>query len=66
MVIDFALTKFKSRLVVEDVDFRLTNFSPAISLYKGLDFDPQIKKAVRIFPDDKFEGFFICKLRKIN
>ena len=66
MVIEFALTKFKSHLVVEGIDFHLTNFSPAISSYKGIKFDPQIKKAVRIFPDDKFEGFFICKLRKIS
>lgn len=65
-VVDFALTKFKSHLAVDDIDFRLPNFSPPIVSYKGTKFNSQIKKAVRIFPDDKFEGFFICKLRKIN
>lgn len=66
MVVDFALTKFKSHLVVEDIEFHLPNFSPGIVNYKDKKFDSQIKKAVRVFPDDKFEGFFICKLRKIN
>jgi len=66
MVIDFALTKFKGRLALDEIGFRLPNFSPATTNYKGIKLDSQIKKAVRVFPDDKFEGFFICKLRKTN
>ena len=65
VIIDFALEKFKGQLVVEEPPIHLPNFSPPLKSFAGVEFSEQISRSVRIFPDEKFEGFFICRLRKI-
>jgi 16S rRNA (cytosine1407-C5)-methyltransferase len=42
------------------------NFSPALTEYNGKSFHPEIsRKALRVMPNDQYEGFFICKFQKI-
>ncbi len=64
-VIDFALKKFKGELICEEIDFKIPNrFKPLIK-WKEKEFDLQLEKAARIIPDNLYEGFFICKLKKL-
>ena len=65
-VIDFALTKFAGRLEIEDPPLTLPNFCPALRSFAGVGFNRSVQKAVRIYPDEKFEGFFICRIRKLG
>lgn len=64
-VVDFALRKFKGRLAVETPALRLPNFSSALTRFGLETFNGGVGRAIRVFPDDKFEGFFICRLKKI-
>ena len=65
-VIDFALTKFAGRLEIEDPPLTLPNFCPALRSFAGVEFNRSVQKAVRIYSDEKFEGFFICRIRKLG
>lgn len=65
-IVDFALKKFPGRLLVEGLGFPAENFRKPLLHFAQVKFDPQIQKAVRIFPDRKFEGFFIARLRKLE
>ncbi len=65
-IIDFALEKFKDRLRVEELPLHLPNFCPPVVRFGDRSFHPMIKRAVRIYPDERFEGFFICRLRKVG
>lgn len=65
-VIDFVLDKFKDRLQMEELPLHLPNFCPPVLRFGGRSFHPMIKRAVRIYPDARFEGFFICRLRKVR
>lgn len=38
---------------------------PAFTQINDIKFHPDLKKAIRILPSDRMEGFFICRLRKI-
>ena len=64
-VIDFALKKFKGEIICEEIDFKIPNrFKPLIR-WKQKEFLPQVEKAVRVIPDKNYEGFFICKMKKV-
>jgi len=57
--VDFAVTQLE--LTVEKIDFSSSN---ALTEWNRKEFSPQVAKAVRVKPDERHEGFFICKMRK--
>ena len=59
-VINWALRNFKIKIL--DVDLKSNNFINAFS--EGLHKD--IKKAIRVVPSKEFEGFFVCKMQKME
>ncbi|NQU66329.1 MAG: RsmB/NOP family class I SAM-dependent RNA methyltransferase [Candidatus Marinimicrobia bacterium] len=64
--IDRILHKFGNKLTVSDITIPIRNWHPAKLRWKKKEFHPDLKKAIRILPDGVFEGFFICKIRKLE
>ncbi len=64
-VVDWLLKKTKEELQVEAVPaFPQVNTYPAVSQWEKKIFNPQVKKALRVFPGASMEGFFIIKFIK--
>lgn len=62
-VIDFAIKNLGAK--VEKVRIKNVKTRKGIRSYNGKDFDKEVEKCIRIWPQDNLtEGFFICKLRK--
>lgn len=52
-------------LDLEPIDFREPNFRPGLEKWRGHRFDPRLERAVRVVPDEEFEGFFTAKLTRL-
>lgn len=62
-VVDY-LIKNREGVEVLDVDLEI-NRSPCITSFNGHEYDSQVEKCVRIWPQDNHtEGFFICRIKK--
>ena len=62
-IIDYLLTKY-SNAKLENINIPI-NRSPAIIEFEGKKFNPEIKKCLRLWPQDNdTEGFFVAKIRK--
>ncbi|GAB6170444.1 RsmB/NOP family class I SAM-dependent RNA methyltransferase [Clostridium carnis] len=62
-VVEYILDKYKN-LQIEDISLTLPNVTSGLSKYKNKKYKDELKKAIRIIPNDIMEGFFITKLRK--
>lgn len=63
-VIDFLLTRFENAKL-EEIKLDIKR-SPAITEFEGKTFNKELKKCLRIFPQDNdTEGFFVAKIKKI-
>jgi len=63
-VIQHLIDNFKIK--IENIELPLKT-RPGITEWQGKKFDKDMKKAVRIYPhDNDMEGFFLCKIRKIE
>jgi NOL1/NOP2/sun family putative RNA methylase len=65
-IVQRALEQFPDALRIEPIDLPLIDFQEGLVEWDGKDLHPELKKAARILPDDLMEGFFICKLRKLD
>lgn len=63
-LVDWMVRRLGGLVSVDSVAAKLPNRRPAILAWGGERYDPTIKEAVRITPDDFFDGFFLCRLRK--
>jgi len=62
-VIDWLIKKHNAK--IEEITLNIER-SPAIKEFKGEKYDEQVKKCLRIWPQDNdTEGFFVTKIRKI-
>jgi len=62
-VVDFLLKKYENAQL-EDIKLNLKR-SPAVLEFEGKKYDEEIRKCLRIWPQDNdTEGFFIAKIRK--
>jgi len=62
-VVDFLLNKYENAKL-EEIKLNLKN-SPAIVEFENKKYNPEIKKCLRIWPQDNdTEGFFVAKIRK--
>ncbi len=62
-VINYALEKYRD-LRLEKIDINLPNIIRGITSYEDKTYSKELKKAIRIIPNDYMEGFFIAKLLK--
>ncbi len=63
-VLSWALEKFSPAIELEPVSLPLTNQMPALARWEKEEFDPSVRKAVRILPILQMDGFFVAKIRK--
>lgn len=66
LIVQRALQQFPDALSIETIDLPLIDFQEGLAEWDGKDLHPELKKAARILPDGLMEGFFICKLRKLD
>jgi 16S rRNA (cytosine1407-C5)-methyltransferase len=63
-VIDWFLKKTNGVFIVEKIDKNPFPHYESLLSWKNKRFDPQVADALRILPNNIFEGFFVCLLRK--
>ena len=63
-MLDGALKRFAGALETEEPPRTWANATPGLETWEGDDFDPQVKRALRLLPDGLMEGFFVARLRK--
>lgn len=66
MIIDHALKKWGEKIEILPFDVPFSNYQPGLLSWKEIRFSPAMKHAIRIIPDNKMNGFFICKIRKVG
>ena len=63
-VVDFLINKYENARI-EEIKLNLKK-SPAILEFENKKYNEEIKKCLRIWPQDNdTEGFFVAKIRKI-
>lgn len=63
-VVNYLLSKFDLEVVQLNLELKTR---PGLTVWQDEEFDEQVKKAVRIYPqDNNTEGFFLCKLKKLS
>ena len=60
------LNRFPEEAQIEDISSVLPGLKhlPGLPAWKEKVFHPEINKAIRIFPTDEIEGFFVAKIKK--
>jgi 16S rRNA C967 or C1407 C5-methylase (RsmB/RsmF family) len=66
LVAAMALVRFAGRLGVEPVRLPFANVQEGLAEWRGKALPPELAGAVRILPDGVMEGFFLCRLRKLE
>ena len=64
-VVDFLL-KNRSDAKLIDVTLKLDNFKEGMTSFNEKEYDPSLKKCVRVLPKGAFDGFFLAKIEKIG
>lgn len=64
-VLSWALEKFRAAIELGPIQLPVTNQMPALSLWEKEEFDPAVRKAIRILPTPQMDGFFLAKIRKV-
>ena len=63
-VIDYLLREFENAKL-EAIELKGLNKSEPITEFDGKSYNPEVKKCLRIWPqDNETEGFFVAKIRK--
>ncbi|MDV4152426.1 RsmB/NOP family class I SAM-dependent RNA methyltransferase [Clostridium sp. AL.422] len=62
-VVNYALQKYKD-LSLEKIDIKLPNIIRGLTSYDDNNYNDELKKTIRVIPNDYMEGFFIAKLIK--
>jgi 16S rRNA (cytosine1407-C5)-methyltransferase len=63
-VVDAMLRRFGDALTIEPIAQAIPLGEPGHQSWRGDRYDASLRDAVRILPDARLEGFFICRLRK--
>lgn len=64
--IDWLLRKTRDKLKIIPIELTKIETTPPVLRWQGKDFHPQLKHSRRILPNQKREGFFMVKLRRIT
>jgi len=64
-VVDFLLKK-REDAKIELIEPKFENFKEGLLSFEDKEYDPSLKKTIRILPKGAFSGFFIAKIKKIK
>ncbi len=65
-VIDWLLEKERDSIEIEEIIIPHLELNPGIIEWGKYHYNSEVRKTARIYPDEKFEGFYIAKIRKIG
>ena len=64
-VVSFLLEKYPDA-EIQEIELPGLKSSPAITEFDGQKYNPEVRKCLRIWPQDNdTEGFFVCKIKKL-
>ena len=64
-VVSFLLDKY-SNAEIEEINLKNIKKSPAVLEFEGKKYNPEVKKCLRLWPQDNdTEGFFVAKIKKL-
>lgn len=64
LVIQHALDRLGEEVDVSVLDLPMTNSLRGLTQWQGKVLDPRLENAVRVLPDEAYDGFFLCLLEK--
>lgn len=65
-VVERILNKFGEKIILEKINISLDNAQEGLVEFEGKQFSPQLKMSKRILPNHAMEGFFFCKIKKLE
>ena len=65
-IVDRALGQFPGELEVEAIELPFEHTEPGVTHWKDKSFAQQVQRSRRILPLGGMEGFFVCRLRKME
>lgn len=65
-VLDWILEKEKGAVEMESIELLVPGKYPGITHWGNKNYNLQVAKAIRIFPSETMEGFFVAKLKKTS
>ncbi|WP_457562634.1 RsmB/NOP family class I SAM-dependent RNA methyltransferase [Caminibacter pacificus] len=63
-VIDFLLNRYDNAEVVK-VDLPIDNIQEGMTKWEDKEYNPEVRKCIRILPKDAYSGFFFTKIKKL-
>jgi NOL1/NOP2/sun family putative RNA methylase len=66
VVVDSVLKKFGEALRLEEVERPSIEVQAGLTCWRDKALHPDLHRALRILPDGVMEGFFVCRLRKLE
>ena len=63
-MVDWVMEKFRDAVEVEPIELPLENALPPLGEWEGSTFSDEVAGAIRVLPNERMEGFFVCKFRK--
>ena len=60
------LARFPHALCIEAVELPFGNVQEGLTEWKGKGLAAELRQAARILPDGVMEGFFVCRMRKVE
>lgn len=64
LIIDKMLQRFGNALQITAIELPIQNIQHGLTEWQGKSLHADLKRAIRVLPNEYFEGFFICKLVK--
>ncbi len=61
--IDFLFQKYPNAEILK-INLPIENIQKGITKWENKEYNPEVKKAIRILPENAYSGFFFCKIRK--
>lgn len=65
-VLDWILKKEKDAVTLEPISLPIPDAKPGIQTWRNKQFDPRVRQAVRIYPTQHMEGFFVASIKKLK
>ncbi|MHA1450651.1 MAG: hypothetical protein ACTSP4_14670, partial [Candidatus Hodarchaeales archaeon] len=63
-VIESLLHSYENQAEIQKINLNVKNAVKPLTSYEGSSFQSSVSRCVRILPDDRYEGFFMCLIKK--
>jgi len=63
-VIDYVYRRFTDVVSIRPIDLPFKNYQQGLTHWQGKVFCPEVSNTIRVLPNEKMDGFFLCKIVK--